>query len=142
MRWPVIASVVRRSVAGAVKLLVGAALVDGRGGPCGRPRAPTRDAPTDESEKKGGTIPLATRRTPLGLAADAKFGALGGSSVELDNWLRVLASVHGVQDILTVIMLIWMLWISRAIFDIREQLGRLSGELDVIRNNRKVVLGG
>lgn len=62
--------------------------------------------------------------------------------MELDNWLRVLASVHGVQDILTVIMLIWMLWISRAIFDIREQLGRLSGELDVIRNNRKVVLGG
>lgn len=62
--------------------------------------------------------------------------------MDFNAWIHLLEDPHSVRDVLTLATLCWMFWITRQIVDIRERLSKLSGELEVIRNNRKVVLGG
>jgi hypothetical protein len=56
--------------------------------------------------------------------------------------MHFVSTLHGAQDVLTLVLVFWMLWLTRQMVDIRERLSKLSGELEVIRNNRKVVLSG
>jgi len=62
--------------------------------------------------------------------------------VDFDTWMHFVSTLHGAQDVLTLVLVFWMLWLTRQMVDIRERLSKLSGELEVIRNNRKVVLSG
>lgn len=62
--------------------------------------------------------------------------------MDFDTWMHFVSTLRGAQDILTLATLAWMLWLTRQVIDIRERLSKLAGELEVIRNNRKVVLGG
>lgn len=62
--------------------------------------------------------------------------------MEFDTWLRFLTLLHGATDVFIVAMLVWMLWITRQIVEIQIRLSKVVGELEIMRNNRKVVLGG
>jgi hypothetical protein len=62
--------------------------------------------------------------------------------MQFDDLLRLVAYFHGAYDILIVAILVWMLWITRQIISLRETQGKILGELEIMRNNRKVKLVG
>lgn len=58
---------------------------------------------------------------------------------ELREFLGESSRVGG---ILHIALLCWLLWITRQVHLLREDVARLAGEVDVIRNGKKVVIGG
>lgn len=59
-----------------------------------------------------------------------------------DTWIHISDILRALQDLFTLAILIWMLWVTRQIMDIREAVSSIRGELEVIRNNRRVTLDG
>lgn len=59
-----------------------------------------------------------------------------------EHFLECVRAFHSAHDLIEAGELIWMLWATRQIVSIRESLGKLNGEVEVLRNGRRVTLDG